>query len=183
MRYVVMTLCVAGLVAGCGSTQEGPASSGAPSTAPSSTAGPPSPTASTPGSSSPAPSTTGGSDADVLEEGGSVQAPAWDVPSREAAVDAAMAAMTAFARPDVEQAVWWRGLAPRLSAPARRAYGTVNAVNVPATRVTGMGTLVDTESPYLAGVDVPTDAGVYRVLLSRGSAGGPWLVERLTLSG
>lgn len=188
MRHWGLTLCVVGLVAGCGTSAVEPAASVAPSTvakAPSAptTGGQVTPTPGPAGTPEPSVTVTGGNDADLLEEGGAVAAPTWDKASQKAAVDSAVAAMKAFARPGVEQGRWWRDLAPRLSEPARRAYATVDAINVPATAVTGPGELVDTQSPYLAGVDVPTNAGVYRVLLSRSSADDPWLVERLTPSG
>ena len=35
-------------------------------------------------------------------------------------------------------------------------------------------------SAYIAGVEVPTDAGVYTVILSRVDGASPWLVERFT---
>lgn len=180
LRHWGMTLCVVGLFAGCGTSAVEPAASVAPSTVAKASSAPTAEGQVTP---TPSVTVTGGNDADVLEEGGAVAAPTWDKASQEAAVDSAVAAMKAFARPGVEQARWWRDLAPRLSDPARRAYATVDAINVPATAVTGPGQLIDTQSPYLAGVDVPTNAGVYRVLLSRSSVDDPWLVERLTPSG
>ena len=42
--------------------------------------------------------------------------------------------------------------------------------------------LVDDASPYLAGVQLATNAGVYTVLLSRAAQDDPWRVERITPS-
>lgn len=130
----------------------------------------------------PTPSATGsaGTDVDLLEEGGGETPPTWTAASRASALTSATDVVTAFARPRLSQATWWRDLAPQLTTNARRIYATVDAANVPATRVAGPARLVEADSPYLAGVDVPTDAGVYRVLLARESADARWLAEQIT---
>ena len=106
--------------------------------------------------------------------------PSWDDASRTAAVGVAATAMGAFARPDTGAAEWWSALQPYLTANARAAYQDTDPAQVPTRSVTGPAVLVEDSSPYLAGVDVPTDVGVYRVLLAREGEGAPWLVERLT---
>ena len=88
--------------------------------------------------------------------------------------------MRAFARPRLSAEAWWKDLQPLLSAEAATAYAGTDPAQVPARAVTGRPALVDQRSAYLAGVEVPTTAGTYRVLLSRKGAGTPWLVERLT---
>lgn len=106
--------------------------------------------------------------------------PTWDAQAREQAVQAATAAMTAFARPQLDATRWWAELSPLLTPAAAVAYQGTDPAEVPARAVTAPGALVDDTSTYLAGVQVPTDAGPYLVLLSRDGAGAPWLVERLT---
>lgn len=106
--------------------------------------------------------------------------PTWDARARAQAVQAATTAMTAFARPQVDPARWWADLAPLLSPAGAVAYTGTDPAEVPARAVTGPAELVDQRSPYLAGVQVPTDTGPYLVLLSRDGGGAPWLVERLT---
>ncbi|WP_340290908.1 hypothetical protein [Aquipuribacter hungaricus] len=104
--------------------------------------------------------------------------PTWDEPSRAEAVAAAETAMAAFARPDLEDVAWWDGVEPLLSAEAARSYAYVDPASIPATGLTGAGTLVEQTSAYVAGVQVPTDAGTYLLILSRTDAAAPWLVER-----
>lgn len=111
------------------------------------------------------------------------EAPTWDGQSEASAVETATAAMTAFARPSVSYPVWWRDLRPFLSESARHAYSHTDPASVPAGEVSETGRLVDAETPYLAGVDVPTDVGTYRVLLSRQAQDDPWRVERFTPPG
>lgn len=180
MRQLTVTvICAVMLISACSDqssttprSQAGDgASSSSPSTSPAPTGSTPLPEASDNGS--------GGTDADVLEEGGEETPPTWDAASRAAAVTSATEIMTAFARPTVDQGAWWRDLAPRLTPTARRLYATVDAANVPAQGVTGPAKLVDDTTPYLAGVDVPTDAGVYRVLLTRSDANAPWLADQI----
>lgn len=106
--------------------------------------------------------------------------PVWDAVSTAAAVRAAEQTMRAFARPAAAEADWWRTLAPLLSLSAAAAYQDTDPREVPARRVTGPARLVATPSVYLAEAQVPTDAGVYTVLLVRDGAGAPWLAERIT---
>lgn len=106
--------------------------------------------------------------------------PTWDAASRAAAVDAAAKAMTAFARPDLDYDTWWTSVEPLLTQQAAQDYAYVDPANVPARQVTGSAQLVDETSAYIAGVEVPTDVGVYTVMLSRADEASPWLVVRFT---
>lgn len=105
--------------------------------------------------------------------------PEWDAQSREAVTRTAEKAMTAFARPGMAADQWWDELEPLLSSAAQLDYSYTDPANVPASAVTGPGTLVDDSSAYLGYVEVPTDAGTYTVVLSRLDGAAPWLVERL----
>lgn len=107
-------------------------------------------------------------------------APTWDSASRTAAVTAAETVMAAFARPDLPEDAWWAAVQPLLAVEAARDYAYVDPTSVPASEVTGPGTLVQDSSAHLAGVEVPTDVGPYLVLLSRADATAPWLAQRLT---
>ncbi|HYN30350.1 MAG TPA: hypothetical protein VES95_10855 [Dermatophilaceae bacterium] len=115
-----------------------------------------------------------------MEPATPMPAPSWDGRSRAAAVTAAQEALRRFARPGLSPAQWQDGLRPVLSEAGRQWYQYVDPAQVPATQVRPGARLVDVSSPYLAGVDVPTDVGVYRVLLSRLEAAAPWKVERFT---
>jgi hypothetical protein len=91
--------------------------------------------------------------------------------------------MTRFARPGLDQPTWWAELRPLFTPSGAVAYEGTNPARVPVRSVTGPGTLVDDTSPYLARVQVPTNAGMYVVLLARSTSDAPWLVERLTPPG
>ncbi|MGY1634285.1 hypothetical protein ACI784_21510 [Geodermatophilus sp. SYSU D01186] len=107
-------------------------------------------------------------------------APTDDDASRSAALDAASAAVTAFARPTLDPAQWWAELQPLLSPAAATAYEGTDPAAVPASAVTGPPQPTPAVSAYLSTVLVPTDAGEYAVLLVREGDGAPWLVERIT---
>jgi hypothetical protein len=102
----------------------------------------------------------------------------WDAAAAEAARATATAAVAAFARPAATPEQWWAALAPMLSPAARSAYAATDPANVPASTVTGPAGEARSSSAFLATVTVPTDAGVYTVLLVRDDTGDRWLVER-----
>ncbi|WP_242493917.1 hypothetical protein [Sanguibacter massiliensis] len=106
--------------------------------------------------------------------------PTWDIPSRTAVVEAARNALAAFARPTLEQETWWAELSPLLTPQAQLDYTYVDPANVPATAITGPGTLTDETSAYVASVEVPTDVGTYTLVLTRADAESPWLASRIT---
>ena len=106
--------------------------------------------------------------------------PIWDTASREAATARATEIMTAFARPSVSYEDWWAALAPLLSDQAQQDYAFVDPANIPVRAVPGEPVLVDESSAFLARVQVPTDVGVYELLLSRVDATAPWLGEAIT---
>lgn len=107
-------------------------------------------------------------------------APVWDEESRAAAVATATGAMTAYARPALDPDTWWAEFSGFLSPAAQQDYQWVQPASIAATSVGAEpAALVDDSSVYLARVEVPTDAGTYRVLLSREDGPTPWLVERV----
>jgi hypothetical protein len=108
-------------------------------------------------------------------------APADDAASDQAALAVGVAAVTAFARPELPAEQWWSELRPLLSPAALEAYVGTDPAEVPAHAVTGSPWRGDSASSYLAMTFVPTDAGDYAVLLVRDGGGAPWLVERITL--
>lgn len=103
--------------------------------------------------------------------------PTWDGESRTTAEQTAEQAMTLFARPSADKDRWWSDLAPLLSSTAQSAYVGLHPADVPVTEVSGPGVLVDEGGVMVADVDVPTDVGTYRLLLTRDAIGTPWLVE------
>lgn len=119
----------------------------------------------------------------VADPGPGAPVPRWDDGSRRSATDAAATVMAAFARPDLAYDPWWAGIGPLLSDRARLDYAYVLPANVPASRVTGAGSVVDEASAYVTQVEVPTDVGAYSVVLSRRDGESPWLAERITPPG
>lgn len=91
------------------------------------------------------------------------------------------AAVGEFTDHDPDPAHWWSQLSLRMATSAQaQAYAGTDPANVPGTTVLGAGVIEPSPSPALATVDVPTDAGTYRVLLSVSEA-GTWRVERFGL--
>ena len=116
---------------------------------------------------------------DDHDEASSLAPPTEDEASGRAAVDAASAAVAAFAHPDRTPAAWWAALSPLLSPAAVVAYAGTDPAEVPAHRVTGSARAGTSQSAFLDWVFVPTDAGDYAVLLVRADAAAPWLAERI----
>lgn len=103
-----------------------------------------------------------------------------DDASRKAATDAATKAMTLFARREVPAQRWLDDLAPLLTPPAAQAYAGTDPAKVPPAKVTGRASITPASVSRLARVAVPTDAGVYLVILSRNATDPRWLIERIT---
>lgn len=137
------------------------------------------------GSSSDAPTSSssstaaGPSDASMSDSPSQAASPTWDAKGRKDAASSAKGVLSAFVRTDLPQAAWWRDLAPMLTPAARKVYNTVDVATVPAKEVRGAAKVVDDTSPYLASVEMKTDAGTYTVLLTRRSQDAPWLAERI----
>ena len=104
--------------------------------------------------------------------------PEWDDASQRAALDAATAAMRAFAQPDLDYDTWWSKLSPLLTQQAQQDYAYVVPANIPVREVTDNGELVDKESAFVGHVEVPTDVGTYTVIVIRADGASPWLVSR-----
>ena len=127
------------------------------------------------------PAPTGAVDADSGETHGPRPVPTWDEESRESATAAAVAVMTAYARPDLPFDQWWAGLQPLLDGKATQDYAYMDPARIVASSVTGPAVITDDTSAYVAFVDVPTNAGTYGVVLSRADADSPWLASRFIL--
>lgn len=104
--------------------------------------------------------------------------PEWDVSSRESAVKAGEEAMRLFARPALEQDTWWKEISPHMNDVARKDYAYVQPESIPASKVTGAGKLIEEGSAYVANIEVPTNAGIYVVILNRVDADSPWKIAR-----
>ncbi len=117
-------------------------------------------------------------DVDTQETASPVKVPSWDSGSRTDVVESAENAMRAFARPGMDRDTWWAELEPLLTQQAAQDYAYVEPSVIPAKKVNGPGELVDDTSAYVGFVEVPTDAGIYTIILNRSDADAPWLVSR-----
>ena len=105
--------------------------------------------------------------------------PVWDAASRQSAIATAAKSMASFVGNHDWAPAWWASFSPNLNPTAYEAYKTVIPTNIAATAVTGEPAIVDESSPYLAGLHVQTNSGVYSILLQRDDATSQWFVERL----
>lgn len=104
--------------------------------------------------------------------------PTGDVDRSQAAATATKA-MQLFARPDVPEKRWWDQLRPYLTAKAQHDYAYTDPANVPASELTGPAAVLPTDADTLARIQVPTDVGLYLVLLTRSPQSQSWQVDRL----
>jgi hypothetical protein len=109
----------------------------------------------------------------VDEEGAGPLAGATVTPQ---AVQAAVAFVTAWARPDLDQPTWLAGVSRHATPEYAAALATVDPSAVAAHRITA-DAVPQTATVQAADVDVPTDAGTIRVVLVL--RGGRWLVTDL----
>jgi len=87
-------------------------------------------------------------------------------------------AMRAFCRPRLTRPVWIADLDRYLTLAAASAYATVQPSRVACTRVTATAHQGEGDD-FTQLVTVRTDAGLYRVTVTRASASGRWLVFRI----
>lgn len=115
-----------------------------------------------------------------LDDTSGEEAGVLDAESRQAAVDAAQQAMTAFARPHLDPQAWWTDLAPYLTQRARQDYAYVQPSAITATSVTAAGYIAAEPSPLLVHVGIPTDSGDYMLIVARVDGASPWQIARIT---
>lgn len=170
---VIVVTTAAVVLAGCTGTASTPAPAPTPS---GSTSGPIFPDSST---FTPAPE--GAIDEDSGETHGPRSVPVWDDESRQSATAAADTVMRAYARPDLGFEEWWAQLQPLLDQKATQDYAYMDPSRIVATTITGPPVITDETSAYVAYVDVPTNAGMYGLILSRVDGDSPWLASRFIL--
>ncbi len=136
-----------------------------------------------PDSSTFTPAPQGVIDEDSGETHGPRTVPSWDDRSHQSAIAAAQTVMLAYARPDLEFDEWWANLQPLLDQKATQDYAYMDPSRIVATTITGPPVITDETSAYVAYVDVPTNAGVYGLILSRVDGDSPWLASRFILPG
>jgi hypothetical protein len=88
--------------------------------------------------------------------------------------------MRAFCRPQLTRPVWIADLDRYLTLAAASAYATVQPSRVACARVTAAPRPGEGDD-FTRLVTVATDAGPYRVMVTRASASERWLVFRSAL--
>jgi len=166
---VVVSVCLAAVLGAC-STAPDPAASPSSSTSP----------VAVPTGLTPAPT-----DVPQQYDDGSTGTPmpastlTLDQAARTSALDTGKQVMTLFARRDVSADQWWNDLATYLTPKAAQAYRYTDPRNVPPTKITNSPTLTPASTALVARVSVPTDAGVYLVIMSRAEESPRWLADRI----
>lgn len=99
--------------------------------------------------------------------------------SRQEALEAATTALSTFAQPQLGYDTWWEQMLPLLSQQGAIAYEGTDPSQIPVHQVTGAGVVVDGSTEVSLIVQLPTDAGLYNVSLTRQSAADSWLADRI----
>ncbi|WP_421076952.1 hypothetical protein [Microbacterium sp. IO18] len=99
--------------------------------------------------------------------------------SQAGALEAATAALEAFARPGLDYDTWWAELLPHLTQQAGVAYEGTDPAQIPVRQVTGAGTVLEGSTEVSLIVQLPTDAGPYNITLTRAGGDAPWLADRI----
>ncbi|MBG6240206.1 hypothetical protein IWX78_003201 [Mycetocola sp. CAN_C7] len=131
-------------------------------------------TVSVPPSAAPSTSTpqpTGGTEGDVL--------PTAPLEAGAAAAEAAVRVVQTFGQPELTPEAWMEAMYPVLSTKGATAYLHTDPANIPVTAVVGEPAVLTGLTATYAIVDVPTDAGLYTVTLTRDDEDSPWLAERI----
>ena len=102
--------------------------------------------------------------------------------SREAAAaKTAVTVLRLYARPGISAQAWINALDPYLTQDAAAAFANTDPSTVPAHKVAGPANVLAASTAGGALVDVPTDAGSYRVFLLKDAEG--WLADQITPPG
>lgn len=114
-----------------------------------------------------------------VDDGDVTAAPEASRDSRQKAIAAATKVMQTFAQPQLSADKWWAQMLPLLSQQGGVAYEGTDPSQIPVQRVTGAGTVLPDSTEVSLIVQLPTDAGVYNVTLTRPNASAPWLADRI----
>lgn len=131
-------------------------------------------------SSTSAPSTSNGTAVPAPTDDASVlPVPEAGTDSRAGAITAAEKVVTTFGQPTLDASTWMNNMYPLLTQTGAAAYEGTDPAQVPVHQVTSAGTILDGSTEVALIVQVPTDAGLYNVSLSRTGASAPWLADRI----
>lgn len=117
----------------------------------------------------------------LVDADASESVPAWTDESRRDALDLAVAALAAWARPDLPHDQWWAGLAGYLTAGAREVITMTDPANIPVTSVEAVELPDEGDTAYVGWIAAQTNDGTWWVLVAW-QPDGTWLVDRITQS-
>ena len=100
-------------------------------------------------------------------------------PGPTSPTDVAIAFMTLYSRPSLDELTWWRGVSGYFTPQAAIDYHGIDPINIPASKVTGAAKTLPSGSTQLSKVHVPTNAGIYLVVLARSADDPSWRVARV----
>jgi len=113
------------------------------------------------------------------DEGSVLPVPEAGTDSRTDAMSAAEKVVTTFGQPTLDATTWINNMYPLLTQAGAAAYEGTDPAKVPVHQVTGAGIILDGSTEVALIVQVPTDAGLYNVSLSRTGASASWLADRI----
>lgn len=114
-----------------------------------------------------------------VDAGEATAAPAASSNSQQKAIAAATKAMQTFAQPQLSADKWWAQMLPLLSQQGGVAYQGTDPSQIPVHQVTGGGVVLPGSTEVSLIVQVPTDAGLYNITLTRPGTSAPWLADRI----
>lgn len=104
-----------------------------------------------------------------------------DADSEKAAVDAAAKVMDAYTDAGKAKDAWFQALAPMITTAYAQDAQYIQPSRLPVREVTGAPSVVPAEVPdgHQVRVKFSTNAGEWVVIMTRASAGAPWLAANL----
>lgn len=104
----------------------------------------------------------------------------WDNDAEGEALQIAEQILTAQLDTDRHEDDWWEDWSQYLSPQALDRYQFVPPEAIAPATITGPAVLDPASEPSIALVDIPTDLGTYRIVLTRLDGAAPWLVDAVT---
>ena len=103
--------------------------------------------------------------------------------SQTDALSAAEKVLSTFGQPELAYDEWIAALYPVMTQSGAAAYEGTDPTTIPVRHITGTGEIMAGSTEVALIVQVPTDAGLYNVSLSRPSATAVWLADRIRPAG
>lgn len=185
MRRAVIVLAVGAALALAGCASQ-PTATPLPAVA-ASTSVPATSAASTAGASKPAPAASGIQTCQVscgdnpqYNGPANLPVPSWAPGDKDAALEAATAAMVAYVKPGTDHATWFEGIRPRITDQFAIELGKFDPAYLTVSKMTGKATAtIEVNNPFQVVVSVPTDDGVYKVTMLRSTQTAFWLANSI----